>query len=337
MALGELGGRERQAADLVVADDVDEVLARAAAARAGRGSSRGRAPCRSGARTSPRFGGNGLRWRRCAWATGVPGACGPARHAGADRAVGRAPAEHQHARRRRSGRRPRAAGSSSAMPSTLAWRGADHEVVVGRVVGDVAGAVGLLDAADAVLEARACRGSPTAGPASPGRAGRARRPGCRPRRCGWARWRSSTRQVGQVGDVRDAATARSRWRGSRRRAGTPACGRSTAIRHGLERGVEAVRRATAARRSAPAPRRCGRTSPAAGRPARSWSAARSTGRRAARRRRPAAARVITARPIVSDFSAMPGPGRGGDAERAAERRAERRADAGDLVLGLERA
>ena len=45
----------------------------------------------------------------------------------------------------------------------------------------------------------------------------------------------------------------------------------------------------------------------------------------------------TARPIVSPLSAMPGPGGRGDAERAAERRAERRADAGDLVLGLERA
>ena len=43
----------------------------------------------------------------------------------------------------------------------------------------------------------------------------------------------------------------------------------------------------------------------------------------------------TASPIVSLFSEMPGPGRGGDAQRAAERRAQRRADAGDLVLGLE--
>jgi hypothetical protein len=37
-------------------------------------------------------------------------------------------------------------------PSTFGRR-ADHEVVVVGVVGDVAGAVGLLDAADAVLEA----------------------------------------------------------------------------------------------------------------------------------------------------------------------------------------
>ena len=75
----------------------------------------------------------------------------------------------------------------------------------------------------------------------------------------------------------------------------------------LERGVEAVAGRAAAPRSAPAPRRCGRTSPAAGRPARSWSAARSTGRRAGRRRRSAAARATRPRPIVSDFSAMPGP------------------------------
>ena len=46
--------------------------------------------------------------------------------------------------------------------------------------------------------------------------------------------------------------------------------------------------------------------------------------------------VITARPIVSDFSAMPGTRRGGHAERAGEGRADGRADAGDLVLGLER-
>ena len=43
----------------------------------------------------------------------------------------------------------------------------------------------------------------------------------------------------------------------------------------------------------------------------------------------------TARPIVSPFSAMPGPGRRRDCERSAERRSDRRADARDLVLGLE--
>ena len=46
--------------------------------------------------------------------------------------------------------------------------------------------------------------------------------------------------------------------------------------------------------------------------------------------------VITARPIVSDFSAMPGPEVVVTPELAGERGAERRADAGDLVLGLER-
>ena len=44
----------------------------------------------------------------------------------------------------------------------------------------------------------------------------------------------------------------------------------------------------------------------------------------------------TARPMVSDLSATPGPDVVVTPMRAAERRAERRADAGDLVLGLER-
>ena len=42
----------------------------------------------------------------------------------------------------------------------------------------------------------------------------------------------------------------------------------------------------------------------------------------------------TARPIVSDFRATPGPRGGGDADGAAEAGAEGDADAGDLVLGL---
>ena len=44
----------------------------------------------------------------------------------------------------------------------------------------------------------------------------------------------------------------------------------------------------------------------------------------------------TASPIVSDFRATPGAGRRGDADGAAEARAEGDADAGDLVLGLQR-
>ena len=46
--------------------------------------------------------------------------------------------------------------------------------------------------------------------------------------------------------------------------------------------------------------------------------------------------VITARPIASDFSAMPGPEVVVTPERAGERRADRGTDAGDLVLGLQR-
>ena len=44
----------------------------------------------------------------------------------------------------------------------------------------------------------------------------------------------------------------------------------------------------------------------------------------------------TARPIVSALSATPGPEVVVTPMRPAERRAERRADAGDLVLGLDR-
>ena len=46
--------------------------------------------------------------------------------------------------------------------------------------------------------------------------------------------------------------------------------------------------------------------------------------------------TMTARPIASHLSAMPGPEVPVMRQRAAERRADRRADRGDLVLGLER-
>ncbi len=104
---------------------------------------------------------------------------------------------------------------------------------------------------------------------------------------------------------------------------------------GLDRVARSSRRATAARRSAPAPRRCGRTSPAAGRPARSWWAARSRARRAARR--PPAAAAPSSRPGRSSppSARCPGPEVVVTPRRPAERGAEGRADAGDLVLGLE--
>ena len=211
----------------------------------------------------------------------------------------------------------------AAMRVDLGLPGADHEVVVGRVVGDVAGAVGLLDAADAVLQARRCPGPPTAGPASPGRAGTAGTPvPVRPSIVALGSVANCDPQVGQVVDRREpprlgaVGQVAVGEQDHRRAVGQRDPGR-------LERGVEAVRRATAARRSAPAPRRCGRTSPAAGRPARSWSACRSTGRRAARRRRPAAAPATTAEPDRLGLERQPGPG--GRWSRRASRRTPRRA------------
>ena len=150
-----------------------------------------------------------------------------AAHAGADRAVRRAPADHQHLRLARRvvdlERRQRVGD-----PVDLGLAGADHQVVVGRVVGDVAGAVALLEAADAVLEARRAGDGPRPGQgllvaqvgpevlgdrAVLGRGlvvglGRELRVDARQRR----------RRPG-------SATARSRWPGSRRRAASPGCGR----------------------------------------------------------------------------------------------------------------
>ena len=166
-------------------------------------------------RPRPVFAGNGLRWRRCACATWPALASGRARR-GTDRPVGRTPAEHQHARlavgvvdlQRRD-------VSRDAVDLRLA--GAHHEVVVGRVVGDVA--VTVLPSRCRRCGARgpACPGSPRSGESLAGRAGRARTRRCRRRAGGWARSRSP-REVGQVVDGRASATARSRWRGSRRRA-----------------------------------------------------------------------------------------------------------------------
>ncbi len=153
---------------------------------------------------------------------------------------------------------------------------------------------------------RACPGPPTAGRGSPGRAGTARTPRRAVVRVGLGR-RSRRLQVGQVVGRRGSATARSRWPGSRRTAAITGVRYVERDPRGLERGVEAVGRACGRDDRAPAPRRCGRTSPAAGRPARSWSAARSRGRRAGCRRSAAAARALTARPIVSLLSATPGP------------------------------
>ena len=196
----------------------------------------------------------------------------------ADRPVRRAPAEHQHLRvAGRVVHLQRRQRPGDAVDLRLP--GADHEVVVVRVVGDVAGAVGLLDAADPVLQAR--------------RAGHRPRPGQRLRvaqvgqelavRRRSARWR--TRPAGPAASRRPgAATARSRWPGSRRRAGRPASGTSIAIRTASsaasKQSAGRARRDDRHRRLAVAAEHA----PAAGRTARSWSAGRSTGRRAGCRR-----------------------------------------------------
>ena len=75
----------------------------------------------------------------------------------------------------------------------------------------------LLDAADAVLQPRRARDAPRAGRACRGRAGRARTPARRRRRCGWARSRTRPR-CRAASRRRAAATARRRWPGSRRTA-----------------------------------------------------------------------------------------------------------------------
>ncbi len=126
-------------------------------------------------------------------------------------------------RRRRPRRRPRAAGMSLAMPAILAARRWTIRSWLIRVVGDVAAAVGLLEPADAVLEAGQARGGPGAGQ----RLGVA---DVGPERLGAV----LLGVVGLGGELgvdrgqgrrrRGAATARPRWPGSRRRAGSPASG-----------------------------------------------------------------------------------------------------------------
>ena len=100
--------------------------------------------------------------------------------------------------------------------------GADHEVVVGGVVGDVAVPVGLLEAADAVLEARRAGDRPRPGEgllvAQVG-------PELARRVDALGSVAKSGSIAGQRRPRRGSATARSRWRGSRRTAGSPACGR----------------------------------------------------------------------------------------------------------------
>src|SRR5690606_12317019 len=87
-----------------------------------------------------------------------------AAHGGRDRAVRRTPAQHQDLGAL-SGRAVRVVhhGVRHVDPVHLGLAGAHHVVVVGRVVADVAGAVLLLDAADAVLQAGRAGDGPRAG------------------------------------------------------------------------------------------------------------------------------------------------------------------------------
>ena len=126
-------------------------------------------------------------------------------HRAPDRAVGGAPAQDQEVAlvgavdvQRRDVLRD---------PGDLRVAQDGHPVVVLRVVADVAEDVGLLEPADPVLEARASRGPPTGGRASPGRGGRGR---SRPSPCGSGRRFAG----GRPGP--GSATARRRWRGRRR-------------------------------------------------------------------------------------------------------------------------
>ena len=208
-------------------------------------------------------------------------------------------------------------------PVDLRLPGADHEVVVGRVVGDVAGPVGLLQPADAVLHPRGARDRPRRGPASPGRAGRGGTP---PSGRRWARSRSPPRRSGPAGRRRPGSpTARRRWPGSRRTAGSPASGRSA------RSGPPRARRRSSRRGSAGAitgtgasPLRpniaCSRSdcSVFVGRPVEGPPRCTST--------ITSGSSVMTARPMVSDFSETPGPGRRRDARarRRRRRRARRR-------------
>ena len=157
-------------------------------------------------------------------------------HGRADRAVGRAPAEHE---------RPRVA--VGVVDLELRDVGGDvrhllrpqphHPVVVVGVVGDRAGHVRLLEPADPVLEARRCPAPPTGARASPGRAGT---DGTRRRRS--ARSRTSVAIDGSAGDVGDqpglgaVREGRIRQQVDRRAVLERDPGR-------LDRGVEALRRA----------------------------------------------------------------------------------------------
>ena len=106
------------------------------------------------------FAGNGFRWRRWAWAT-LPALAVEALDRAPDRAVRGAPAEDQQV----AAVRPEDLERRDVVgdPGDLRLAQQLHPVVVVRVVADVAGDVGLLEAADAVLQAGRARDGPLPG------------------------------------------------------------------------------------------------------------------------------------------------------------------------------
>ena len=168
-----------------------------------------------------------------------------------DRAVRRAPAEHEQVALGRPIDLERRDVRGDAGDLGLAQQ--LHPVVVVRVVAHVAEDVGLLEAADPMLETGRARAPPTGGRASSRHAGTDRSPRAR---CGSGRRSTAGRRHS------GSATARRRWRGTRRTGRRP--GSCTSARCATPRS-----RAGSTRRASPARR------PATGeselRPNRTWS------------------------------------------------------------------
>ena len=147
--LGQLGGAERHAADLRVGDDVDQVLRPQQHRQLPEVHLRDQhlvvAPQHVPEVRRERVQVPQMRLRDLAADLADPADTGP------DRSVRRSPAEHQHLRRTvRVVDLQRRYGD----PVDLGLPGPDHQIVVGRVVGDVAGLVLLLQTTDAVVEPR---------------------------------------------------------------------------------------------------------------------------------------------------------------------------------------
>ena len=218
----------------------------------------------------------------------------------ADRAVARAPAEHEQLGAVvRVDRERRQLALDVRDPLGAQAR---HRRVVGGVVGDVAGAVLLLQPADAVRDAR--------------RAGRRPRPhAARVARVGQERFASirlppaPARTPGRSPAAtprRGSATAPTSSTGSRRSAGSPACG--TRSRGAPPRTPSrSSRPASRPRAPAAATRRGGRAAPAAGPTARSSSACPVEGPARCTSITTSGSSSIAARPIVSAFRSIPGP------------------------------